>query len=155
MTTRATAIEGIEFELALLARGMEQVARRTNLYEGLDRAGYLLLLCMEEDEGPATANRLALRLGLDDSTVTRQVGRLVGRGLVRRDRDPDDRRATLLTITPEGRERTAHLRRLRRGRLAAVLADRDSDELEDIRHHIELLNDLIRRTVDESGAERP
>ena len=152
--TRAAAIEGIEFEFALLARGMEQVARRTDLYEGLDRAGYTLLVCMEEEEGPVTANRLALRLGLDDSTVTRQVNRLVRRGMVSRGSDPDDRRASLITVTTEGRRRTAQLRDRRRARLAAVLSDRDSEELEDIRHHIELLNELIQRTVDESGQAR-
>lgn len=153
--TRASAIRGIEFELALLARGMEQVARRTDLYEGLDRAGYTLLVSMEEEEGPVTANRMAQRLGLDDSTVTRQVNRLVRRGLVIRSADPDDRRASLLTVTAEGSRRTAELRDRRRTRLAAVLADRDSAELEDIHHHIEQLNVLIRRTVEGDGPARP
>ncbi|HEX4212727.1 MAG TPA: MarR family transcriptional regulator [Candidatus Dormibacteraeota bacterium] len=155
VAVRAGAIQGIEFELALLARGMEQVVRRTDLYEGMDRAGYTLLVCMEEEEGPVTANRLALRLGLDDSTVTRQVNRLVRQGLVSRGSDPDDRRSSLLTATAEGHRRTAQLRDRRRERLAAVLSDRESEELEDIRHHIELLNELIRRTVDESGQSRP
>jgi DNA-binding MarR family transcriptional regulator len=143
---RQGVVGGIEAELNLLARGLELVARRSDLYQGLDRAGYLLLLSMEE-EGPMTVNQLALKLELDASTVTRQVSRLVRGGLVARNSHPGDRRASLLTPTGEGRARMEQVRSRRRLRLAEALADRSPDELEDMRRHLQVLNDLIRRTV--------
>jgi DNA-binding MarR family transcriptional regulator len=143
---RQAAIDGIEVELNLLARNLELVARRTDLYLGLERAGYLLLLSMEED-GPVTVNQLALKLGLDASTVTRQVSRLVRRGLVARTSHPGDRRATLLSATGEGRARMTQVRGRRLLRLTEVLSDRSPGELQDICRHLEVVNDLIRRSA--------
>jgi DNA-binding MarR family transcriptional regulator len=46
---------------------------------------------------------LATALGIHASTVTGIVERLVERGLVERERSPDDRRSTRLRLTPAGR----------------------------------------------------
>ncbi|MEO3777497.1 MarR family transcriptional regulator [Micromonospora sp. B11E3] len=56
------------------------------------------------------ARELALRAGLDPSTVSRVVAGLVAHGLVERRTDPTDKRASVLAVTPAGR---------------AVLADTD------------------------------
>jgi DNA-binding MarR family transcriptional regulator len=45
---------------------------------------------------------LAARAGLDPSTVSRAVAGLVTQGLVTREADPHDGRATLLVVTPAG-----------------------------------------------------
>jgi DNA-binding MarR family transcriptional regulator len=49
------------------------------------------------------AKELAGRSGLDQSTVSRAVAALVEHGLVRRETDPNDRRASVLLVTDEGR----------------------------------------------------
>jgi DNA-binding MarR family transcriptional regulator len=53
--------------------------------------------------GPCRSGTLADALSLDASTVSRHVRSLVGEGLVEGSRDPEDGRATVLTITPAGR----------------------------------------------------
>lgn len=49
-----------------------------------------------------TLNALAARLNLDSSTMSRTVQNLVVSGLVRREPDPEDRRAVMIALTPEG-----------------------------------------------------
>ena len=52
--------------------------------------------------GPSRQTVLAEALGLDASTVSRHVRALADGGLVEASRDPDDGRATLLSITDPG-----------------------------------------------------
>ena len=60
-----------------------------------------------QDAGPLRASDLVARLGLDKSTVSRQVASLVDLGLVDRGADPDDGRAQVLTPSAEGAARLA------------------------------------------------
>jgi DNA-binding MarR family transcriptional regulator len=53
--------------------------------------------------GPLRISDLASVLGLDLSTISRQVRALEDLGLLRRTPDPDDRRASLLEPTDDGR----------------------------------------------------
>jgi DNA-binding MarR family transcriptional regulator len=53
--------------------------------------------------GPCSAAHLADEIGIDRSGASRYADRLEESGLVQRTADPIDRRATLLSLTPEGR----------------------------------------------------
>jgi len=52
-------------------------------------------------------NDLAELIGLDASTASRYVQKLVEGGLVERKTDPNDRRVTLLSVTEKGRNLSA------------------------------------------------
>lgn len=54
--------------------------------------------------GSLRPTALADELGVGASYVSKIVGRLEADGLVQRSTDPDDRRATLITLTPAGVE---------------------------------------------------
>lgn len=54
--------------------------------------------------GPVRLSDLAARQRVDKSTITPQVRRLEEKGLVQRSADPRDGRATLLSISVQGRE---------------------------------------------------
>jgi DNA-binding MarR family transcriptional regulator len=69
----------------------------------IDRGGYATLFNVDV-LGRGSMSDLAAEMLLDLSTVSRQVRRLVDAGLVERERDPDDRRVTLLRTTPEGHD---------------------------------------------------
>ncbi len=62
--------------------------------------GLLNRLCKEDGQRPAELADTTLR---DRSTVTRLLDGMVGKGLVRREQDPDDRRAVQTWVTPKGR----------------------------------------------------
>jgi DNA-binding MarR family transcriptional regulator len=53
------------------------------------------------------SKELAARTFLDPSTVSRAIAQLVALGFVTRTPDPEDRRASVLTVTPQGREALA------------------------------------------------
>ena len=75
----------------------------------VDRAGYGVLVRVAE-LGPVRLSELAQYLGLDVSTVSRQVQQLEQRGLVERSPDPHDGRAALLDLSEKGRDTTARMR---------------------------------------------
>ncbi|MEU5693294.1 MarR family transcriptional regulator [Actinosynnema sp. NPDC020468] len=82
--------------------------------EALDELTYPVLSAVARI-GPRSAADLAAEVGLDRSGVTRRASRLEQAGLVRREPDPFDRRATLLILTEHGERAVDELRR----RLAA------------------------------------
>lgn len=72
------------------------------------------VLVMIAADGPRRVGALATDLGVNQSNASRIVDRLVGQGLVRRVRDPEDARASLVELTTEGAQvlRTVHEHRL-------------------------------------------
>jgi DNA-binding MarR family transcriptional regulator len=114
----------LEREISLLLRRSRAVSARLAgvLHKDLDGAAYGLLALLQ-DAGPLRASDLVSRLGLDKSTVSRQVASLVDLGLVERTADPADGRAQVLTPSPEGSARLARIRTVRRARWEADLAD--------------------------------
>ena len=70
--------------------------------EGVEWAAYALLFQLVND-GPRRSSALADAACVDPSTVSRQVAQLVKAGLVTRQSDPEDGRASLLVATERGR----------------------------------------------------
>ena len=84
-------------------------ALKLRVQEFLDEAGIDLfaeeisiLTVLAHFDGPERMKSLAEKLGRDATTVSRQVGRLEEAGFVKRSPCPDDRRATLVTISKTG-----------------------------------------------------
>lgn len=75
------------------------------------------------------ARELAERSRLDPSTVSRAVATLVADGLVERTADPDDRRASRLTLTDAGRTALTDTQDWYGRVLAGALTDWTPDEV--------------------------
>ena len=120
----------LEREVALLLRRSRAIQARLagKLHSGLDGAAYGLLVLLD-DAGPLRASDVVVKLGLDKSTVSRQVSSLVDLGLVDRQADPDDGRAQVLNISVDGHRRLSELREKRRARWEADLADWDTSDV--------------------------
>jgi DNA-binding MarR family transcriptional regulator len=69
---------------------------------GVTADQFVLLACLAEQDA-VTQQELARRASSDPSTVRAMLVLLEGRGLVSRERQPDDRRARLVTLTARGR----------------------------------------------------
>ena len=144
----------LEREIALLLRRARAISTRLagELHPELDGAAYGLLALLQ-DAGPLRASDLVSRLGLDKSTVSRQVANLVDLGLVDRAADPVDGRAQVLTPSSEGTARLARVRDSRRARWEADLNDWPA---EDVAALAELLGRLNRLgEAREAEAEQP
>jgi DNA-binding MarR family transcriptional regulator len=129
----------LEREIGLLLRRSRAISARLagELHPDLDGAAYGLLSLLQ-DAGPLRASELVTRIGLDKSTVSRQVANLVDLGLVDRAADPVDGRAQVLTPSPEGAARLARIREVRRARWENDLADWPEAD-------VATLADLLRR----------
>ena len=126
MAARQKAVASVEVGLSAVVRQVNLPRLRERMVEraGLrvDRAAYPLLRRIA-DEGPIRLSDLAGRLAVDVSTASRQVKGLEAAGLVRRDGDPDDGRASALTLTPAGVETVARLRQAWHDTIAELVAD--------------------------------
>jgi DNA-binding MarR family transcriptional regulator len=93
----------------------------------LSRTAASILKYLRE-HGPQRVTSLATREQVAQPTMSVILKRLGARGLVERRVDPDDRRATLVAITPLGLETLSERARLRSGWFASRLAGLEGDD---------------------------
>lgn len=101
--------------------------------------------------GPVRLTGLASSLGLDPSSVSRQVSALERSGWVAREEDPLDRRATRLCLTESGRSLVAVLAATRAEALQRVTpgwSDTDLDALTDLLARLNLDLEANRPLLD-------
>lgn len=98
-----------------------------------------------EDLGETTIGRLAKRLGLDKSTVSRTVDDLVNIGLVERVRHPLDRRSTLLKLMNTGREVCKQINTVNDRYFAEVFEKIPTQNHSQLNNCIQVLVDAMRK----------
>jgi len=111
-----------------LSRAFRKAKARLEAAGGPESAIWQLLLVVGA-AGPMRASALATCVHSDLSTVSRQSGQLVTDGLLRRQADPADGRASLLALTPAGEQVRAEHIRIRNDFFADVLQGWTNDEL--------------------------
>lgn len=94
---------------------------------------------------PGTLGR---RLGIAPSTMTRNLSRLIDRGLVVTRRDPRDGRSSKVTLTPAGRQAAVAVRQQEESFFELVLAQLPEDRTGDIVDAIELLWTAVRNATE-------
>ena len=143
----------LEREIGLLFRRSRAISDRLarELHPDLDGASYGVLALLA-DSGPLRAGDLVVRLGLDKSTVSRQVTSLVALGLVTRTPDPDDARAQMLAPSPEGSARLKRIRAARRARWESDLADWPREDIATLATLLARFNDVREREAREIPA---
>lgn len=97
----------------------------------LDRALFRLLVAVER-MGPIGVVELAERVGLDYTTVSRQVAKLDGLGLVTRRGSTADRRVREAIITPEGKLMTDKIDAARERMSRAIFDKWDEKDIADL-----------------------
>jgi DNA-binding MarR family transcriptional regulator len=109
------AVDRLEEELSVFHRRSRRFLRSFagRVHPEIDASTYAVLVVIAQR--PVRMIDLAEEFGLDKSTMSRHVSALIGLGLVRRDPDPNDRRAYLLSPTDVGRERLESAVATRRG----------------------------------------
>ncbi|MFD5516407.1 MarR family winged helix-turn-helix transcriptional regulator [Streptomyces sp. NPDC127066] len=124
-------LEALQHEVAVFARRAEQtrLGGVGQVRNSMDRAAYLLLNRLDK-EGPMGVKALAASMGIDSSTVTRQVAPLVDTGLVKRTSHPEDGRAVVLQLSPRGQSRLDEVRASRRQLMAELTHEWAPEERE-------------------------
>jgi DNA-binding MarR family transcriptional regulator len=122
-----------------LGKQQASLAHRMSKSAGVDRSTIFLLKALAF-HGPRRSSELAAAVHSDPSTVSRQVAALVRDGLIERQADPEDGRASVLMPTERGLELLAEQRK--RMGLALALVFRTWDPA-DVTRFLELLERFV------------
>ena len=99
---------------------------------GIRGRGYGVLAILAEDD-PNSQYELAQMLGKAPGVVVAAIDQLEQAGLVRRNRDPADRRRSVVTLTAAGHEALARADQIADEVVAELLAGLDDDELHQLK----------------------
>ncbi len=148
---RAESTRTLERELGTLIRRLKRVVaeRARAIHPDLQPAAYWILTHLHQ-HGAARAASVAEGLELDKGAVSRHVQHLLDLGLVERTPDPDDGRATLLSLSAEAAARLADVDEHRRKWFDEALGTWDEDELAGFVAQLTRYN----RTIDDARARR-
>ncbi|ATG46172.1 transcriptional regulator [Celeribacter ethanolicus] len=107
------------FQFIQLSRRWRKVIHAEIARAGLTDATWAPLVHLEADGDGISQTELAERVALDTSTLVRLLDILAERGLIERRVNPQDRRARLIVLTPQGRTEVQRIKR----HLSAVEAE--------------------------------
>lgn len=137
------AIGSVEHEFgALFVRLRTRMrAQAAEVHPQVQPFGYIMLGVLLRS-GPMHAGALADALAADKSLVSRQASQLEQLGLLRREQDPADRRATYFAVTDEAEQRLNEIGARNRRELRGVLTDWSVDDLRLFANLLHRLNEL-------------
>jgi DNA-binding MarR family transcriptional regulator len=142
-------------ELTSLLRAMKelhtQVVERSDL--PCEVAGTFVLGRLAVS-GPVRLTQLAHELGLDPSSVSRQVSSLERNGLVAKERDPRDLRAQQLALTDRGLAAVTSLREARAQALSLLMPGWSDDDLAALTAALGRLNTDLAANRETPGARQ-
>lgn len=101
--TREEEVEGLRTQVIAFKRTLHAIRTSSDLHRSVAPAGVPLLGVLHR-HGPQRVTNLAGEVGLDTSTVSRQIDALLRSGHVEKVRDPADGRAWLVQLTATGRD---------------------------------------------------
>jgi DNA-binding MarR family transcriptional regulator len=102
--------------LGVVARSVAPVLDRVTVPQ------FRVLVILSTSDGAVRSGDLAVALGVHPSTFTRTADRLVSAGWVRRAENPDNRRETLIELTPDGAGLVDQVTDQRRQEIRSILA---------------------------------
>jgi DNA-binding MarR family transcriptional regulator len=103
----------------------------------------LKCLLIFRSEGYLTVKGIAQKLDVVKSRVTKIVGGLLKKGLVKQIDDPNDARIKLINLTPAGQEKSQEIEAFQRELHHQILLRLDADERKGIFSYLELLRSAM------------
>jgi DNA-binding MarR family transcriptional regulator len=95
-------VEGIVDRIGGLSRRIKRMLEETTTEHGLAFGEWHVLARLHNSKTSLSPGQLSKRLELSSGAMTNRLDQLERRGLVRRVANPNDRRALLVELTPEG-----------------------------------------------------
>jgi DNA-binding MarR family transcriptional regulator len=141
---RDTAVGALEHEIGRLLQRIRRgiFERAVQVHPELNATSYTLLATLAEI-GPRRAAELSEMFAMDKGTVSRVVHQLLELGLIERTPDPEDGRASILSLTEAATERIAHMHELRRELFGSRLAEWDLEEIQQLASQLGRFNAAV------------
>ncbi|MFG1815335.1 MarR family winged helix-turn-helix transcriptional regulator [Kribbella sp. NPDC049174] len=129
-------------QIAALLDGLVRRQRRASKADLDVTHGQLRVLrTLDNADRALRLSELANQLGIVPRSATSVVDDLEAAGLVARKPDPDDRRATLVDLTPAGAKVLATIRRLRRDAMVSLVERLEAGEQAELLRLLTRLSD--------------
>jgi DNA-binding MarR family transcriptional regulator len=120
---------------------------------GVTADQFVLLACLAEEDA-ITQRELARRASSDPSTIRAMLVLLEGRGLISRERRPDDSRARVVTLTAKGQRMFERLRKSSEPIRSQMLGGFSAEEARLFVHYFDrLIDNLAIKTA--RGGRKP
>lgn len=128
--TKSESLWDVEREVRTVVHRVRRtsIANAELIDPDLPATAYAVLLFIF-DNGLVRPHQLVESLGVDKATISRQITQLENLELVTRNWDPSDRRAQMVTLTPEGQSRVSAVTQQRRAEFMDRLSDWSSKDL--------------------------
>lgn len=144
-------MDTLPFEIAETAHALRRAFDRRAASHGVTRAQWKVMFRIDRFPGVHQVE-LADMLDIEPITLCRIVDRLEQAGLVERRRDPSDRRAWQLHLTPAARPLKAKLDSLGSALISDAFAGIARGELDQVRSVLERIRGNVSRSSDQPTA---
>ncbi len=104
--------------------------------------------------GKASPGEVAGAFSVPRANVTSVIDKLVGKGLIRRQENPDDRRSQILTLSEEGRKKVEELLEMQVTVFRRILGRMDEESLDSLRSGLEGLIAALREEREANGCNQ-
>jgi len=143
----------IFMDLRRIMRAMDVYSRQLSGSHGLTGPQ---MLCLREiaDQGPLTTGSLALAVALSPATLTGILDRLELRGLVSRERRPEDKRRVLVSLTAMGKQMAQELPSPLQERFGSRLLELSAEEQAAIREALNTVAKMMEEGEPITGRNR-
>ncbi|HWV51345.1 MarR family transcriptional regulator [Pseudorhodoplanes sp.] len=112
-----------------------------------------LMAQLDRAQNGMTLGELSQRMMVSNGNVTGLVERLVSLNLVERKPAPNDRRAMIVTLTPEGRRTFRSLARTHENWIADIFSGLEPDEIETLMKLLAKTKTSARKAIDAEDSE--
>ncbi len=145
-----------ELEAYTLLRQVNSMMDIYNRYdlrsEDLTVPQFMILNYATPDGVPLS--EISARMLCDNSNLTGIVDRLISKGYVQRRNDPQDRRVSLICITPEGADKLRRIKPRHHARVSRRMRTLSQTQVQELRDLLQqLFQGLRERTPDDDSSE--
>ncbi|WPX08665.1 MarR family winged helix-turn-helix transcriptional regulator [Anaerocellum danielii] len=112
-------------------------------HESLTFAEQQVIMVLSENSQPMTMKDIASELGISPSTLTGIVDKLVEKGIVKREPDPQDRRKIQVFLTEEGKNIVEKVNEFRTRVLEPILKNLSPEEINLLKKIIQKINEVL------------
>ena len=102
-------------------------------------------------KGRSSPGEVAASFGVPKANVTSIIDRLVGKGLISRQENPDDRRSYILSLTEEGKSQVERLREIGAAKIKGVLERMPDNALVSLQMGLEALIKALEEEGEANG----
>jgi len=102
-------------------------------------------------KGRSSPGEVAASFGVPRANVTSIIDRLVGKGLISRQENPDDRRSCILSLTEAGKSQMERLREIGAAKIKGVLERMPDSSLVSLRIGLEALTKALEEEGEANG----